>query len=91
VHGRSCRRGLFTTVCPLFHNLFIRSTIVFTGCPIGTLSHFGKGRLGIKVTEEFMDETGTGNVSLTGTIYIVFVGGFIESNVIITMMMVDFG
>jgi hypothetical protein len=39
--------------------------------------------------KELMDESCTGNVSLTGTIYIVFVRGFIKGNVLIARMTID--
>jgi capsular polysaccharide biosynthesis protein len=42
-----------------------------------------------EVPKEFMNKSSARNVSLTGSIHIVFVRGFMEGNVIVSRMMVE--
>lgn len=89
VHRRSRFGCDLSILRPFRHDLFVRAPDVFAGGPVRTLAHFGENGFPIKVPKEFVNKSRARNVSLTGSIHIVFVRGFMEGNVIVSRMMVE--
>jgi hypothetical protein len=78
VHGRpSFRRG-FPIIIPFIFNLFGGLSIPFTLRPFGGGHHFLNDGVGIEMGEKVVDEPGTALEAFVGSIYGVYMRGFIK-------------